>query len=844
MLSSSLRCLALFFLGCSTAFAADQREAPICPVTATASSTQTESKALANLYNGSGLSETSPGSGTWVHNNDAFRDHGVERGTMWCSGAVNDQKEIPATITFDLGKPCRIGSLRIWNYNEVNWTSAGVRGVEVSASTDGKTFTPLGEALLLEAHGDDEYEGQLVSLQRTTEARYFRLHVLSNWGGERSGLSEVRFYASGAGATDCIAPGVKPVVPTGPVSNRPNPPRPAVPGAENIIFPANSGVIDVTAAPYNAKGDGVADDTTAIQKALYDYPAKGTIVYLPNGIYKISRTLRWGKDQRLTTLQGQSRAGTIVRLKDECPGFGDPASPRSMVWTGGKPAQRFRNQIRNLTWDVGQDNPGAIGVQFDASNCGCLRDVDIRTSDTGVIGLDMSYADDFGPCFVKNVRVFGFDTGIATKHGVNSICFEHVTLENQRRVGWVNDGQPITVRKLISKNRVPAVRQHNWGGLFTIIDSELTATGEGAKLPAIELQAGGMYLRNVRVRGYAVAVEKSDATKTEQLAAADILPHWSSAALPGTAPRGLELPVKETPEVPYDPLEDWAVVTDFGAKLDGQTDDSEALQRAIDSGKTTVCLPRGQMVLKKPIVLRGNVRRLLGCETFLKFPEPITGSKNIFTVGESTQPILVVERIGAWFWDNHSKANFIDNPTNRTLVLRDLNDLDDTSDQNPNGNGTVISGPGELFVENVAGRFHLMPGVKAWMRFVNPETNQDHRNTTLEAQWHLKNEGGQLWALGTKTEGPGPVLVATRGGASEMLGGLMYSSGGARTQDQPAFVIEESRATIVISEANFSNNAYKSLIRVLNNGQPTFELLRGQTPGIAGGSMITFWSTP
>jgi hypothetical protein len=531
-------------------------------------------------------------------------------------------------------------------------------------------------------------------------------------------------------------------------------------------------------------------------------------------------------------------------LQDGCSGFSDTAKPRAMVWTGGTPAQRFRNQVRNLTWDVGKNNPGAIGVQFDASNCGCLRDVDIRSGDgAGVIGLDMAYADDFGPCFVKNVRVFGFDTGIATKYGVASVCFEHVTLENQRCVGWVNDGQSITVRGLVSRNRVSVLRQHNWGGFFTMIEGQLTGVGTAAELPAIELKAGGMYVRNVKVTGYASAVEKSEKGKVETVVAADRMSHWASATLPGSAPRGLELPIKETPDVPYDPFSDWAMVTDFGAKIDGQTDDSEALQRAIDSGKTTVCLPRGQMVIKKPLVLRGNVRRLLGCETFLKFPAPIVGSKNIFTVGESQQPVLVVERIGAWFWDNQSKANFIDNPTGRTLVLRDLNDLDDTTDQNRNGRGTVISGPGELFVEDVAGRFHIKPGVKAWMRFVNPETNQDGRTTTLQAQWHLKNEGGQLWALGTKTEGPGPVLVAARGGASEILGGLMYSSGGARTQDQPAFVVEDSRATIVMSEANFSNNAYRSLIRVSKGGKATFELLRGQTPGIAGGSMITFWST-
>ena len=293
--------------------------------------------------------------GSWCHSSNAFRYQGVERGSMWSSG-------------------------------------------------------------------DDDYSGQAVSLQKAVEARYVRLHGLSHWGGERCGLSEVRFFTGGAGAAGAIAPGVRPAVRTaqGPEPNRPNPPRPAVPGAENIVFPVNAGIIDVTAAPYNARGDGKTDDTRAIQQALRDYADQGVIIYLPNGTYLISKTLRWGTNQKLTTLQGQSRAGTILRLQDACPGFTDPGQPAAMVWTGDMPAQRFRNQIRNCTWDTGRGNPGAIGVRFNASNCGCLRDVAVRSGDgTGIIGLDLSYTDDYGPFLVKNVSVAGFDTGIATKHGVN-----------------------------------------------------------------------------------------------------------------------------------------------------------------------------------------------------------------------------------------------------------------------------------------------------------------------------------------------------------------------------------------------------------------------------------------
>ncbi len=820
-----------------------EHDRPIAPVAVTASSFQAESLAPRNLIDGSGLTEDPPGGGIWTHHANAYRDRGVERGTMWASGDVNGRRDTTPTLIFDLGKPMRIGSVRIWNYNEQNWTGNGAKEVAFWASLDGTTFEPLGKALLEQAPGHDFYEGQLVSFREAIEARYIRLDCHSNWGGERVGLAEVRFYAGGAGAKTAIAPGVEPVARSA-EPNRPNPPRPALPGAENIVFPPNAGVIDVTAAPYYAKGDGQTDDTAAIQQALDDYPAQGTIIYLPNGTYLISRPLRWGRDQRWTVLQGQSRAGTIIKLKDFCPGYDDPTHPREMIWSGGAPAQRFRNQIRNCTIHTGRGNPGAIGVRFNASNVGCMREVDIISGDgSGVIGLDMSFADEIGPCFVKNVRIRGFDIGIATKYAVNGVVFENITLTGQNRVGWLNNGHPVTVRNLVSHNAVPAIRQEGWGGFFTLIDAHLTGRGDALSGPAIQLEAGGMFLRNVAVSGYGCALQHNHHGKVQSLPG-PLVPEWASATLPGSGPKSLNLPVKETPDVPWDDPKDWAVVTDFGARMDGHTDDSEALQQAIDSGKTTVCLPRGTMLLAKPVVIRGNVRRLIGCETSVKISASIPRDTSIFLVGESPEPILVVERFACWFWNNASRANFIDNPTRRTLVLRELGDVDDTSDRNPNGRGTIISGPGELFVEDVTGRFHLKPGTKAWMRAINPETNQDHRNTVPEAQWHLKNDGGQLWILGIKTEGPGTVITTRNSGQTELLGGLLYSSGGARSQLLPAFIAEDSQLSLSVTEVNFSNNAYQTLILLRRAGHTIFELKRGQTPVATGGSMIPLWATP
>jgi len=59
-------------------------------------------------------------------------------------------------------------------------------------------------------------------------------------------------------------------------------------------------------------------------------------------------------------------------------------------------------------------------------------------------------------------------------------------------------------------------------------------------------------------------------------------------------------------------------VTAFGAWPDDSSNDAEAIQKAIDSGKTTVSLPRGKRRRYRiggTILIRDNVGRLIGCES-------------------------------------------------------------------------------------------------------------------------------------------------------------------------------------------------------------------------------------
>ncbi|HXI51254.1 MAG TPA: glycosyl hydrolase family 28-related protein, partial [Candidatus Saccharimonadales bacterium] len=83
---------------------------------------------------------------------------------------------------------------------------------------------------------------------------------------------------------------------------------PGVPGgipSRPVIFS------NVKNAPYGAKGDGVADDTAAIQNALRDCPSN-LVVYLPAGTYRINSviTLNGAK-----TLRGAGPSRTVLRYQ-------------------------------------------------------------------------------------------------------------------------------------------------------------------------------------------------------------------------------------------------------------------------------------------------------------------------------------------------------------------------------------------------------------------------------------------------------------------------------------------------------------------------------------------------
>ncbi len=584
----------------------------------------------------------------------------------------------------------------------------------------------------------------------------------------------------------------------------------------NIAYPASHAIVDVTQAPYHATGDGITDDTEAIQRALFDVMGQHKLLYFPNGTYLVSRTVNWSKKNSAgrdawgkNFIQGQNASKTVIRLKDAT--FTDPKQPASIMWCGGfGSADWFHNYIQDVTFDVGQNNPGAIGLQFYSNNSGAVRNCRfIASQGSGLVGLDLGHRDMNGPLLVRNCEVSGFQRGISTARAVNGQTFEHITLRGQTQFGFDNEGQAISIRGLISENAVPAIRSY---GTLCLLDAKLSGRDGAGRSPAIINYNGGrLFLRDIAMTGYGRAVgdvETPDWFAAVRVAGEDkpgsagpnLAEYCSHSATSPFASikKSLRLPVKEPPEVPLDDPTTWANVDQFGTDPTGQRDSSAAIQQAMDSGATTIFLP-GFYAMKQTVVIRGKVRRVVGVGGWIDYNGQ---AKPDFRIIDGASPVVSLEH----FSYIHGGLEI---DTSRTVVLRSVSDCDLTNTRKAEG--------GELFLEDVVTHNLKLKNQRVWARQLNVENEGTH----------LVNDHGDLWILGYKTERGGTLLETRGGGRSEVLGGFSYTTTAGKLA--PMFVTDNSSVFTFFNEVCYNGDPFATLIRetrsettkIVNRGEGT-----------------------
>jgi Pectate lyase superfamily protein/Viral BACON domain len=616
-------------------------------------------------------------------------------------------------------------------------------------------------------------------------------------------------------------------------------------GNAERTFPPDSGMVNVK-TQYGAKGDGVSDDTEAIQHAIsvtVHHPQKGPrIIYFPAGTYLISHTLhetdlktQWNS---LLTLQGENRATTILKLTNNNPLYQKADSPKDVLKfasQNGSPKgggnSAFDNNIFDITIDIGRGNSGAIALDFLGNNYCAVRNVTLQSSDphhTGAIGLAMlRYAT--GPCLVKNVVVDGFDYGIRTANNEYSVTFEDLTLLNQKLCGIYNASNVLSIRHLFSTSRVPVIHNENPAGLIVLIDGKLQ--GGSGEFSAIQNQ-GTLYAREVTSTGYGSGLRGQPGTSITEY---DSGPTFN---LFGDKASSLNLPVQETPLFEDSDLSHWKSVTAFGADPTGGSDSSAAVQTAIDSGATTVYFPTGVYTLSRTILVRGKVRMLEG------FNSSLNPSGDVFSRRENPAPLLKIEdgtadvtldhfRIGVFYPRPVPGVVFVQQDSARPLVVRDsmIGSYPTTiAYQN------TSRGSGSLFVENVTGTpWQILFPQNVFARQINPEWNATK----------IINQGGKLWILGLKTEGTGTNIETDHDGFTEVLGGLIYPVW-KTLPDTPNFEINDSRASFIYAVSNYkgadAGTNFAIQVREARHGEVK-SLLSTSLPARGLGTMTPLYSS-
>ena len=768
MLPMTIRLICVWVVAVLCAGGQEWSSVGFAPVEVKASSTQAMS--AVTVINGGGLAESEPESDVWVHGNSPYESGGA----IWNSGYDDPNGRGKAVLEFDLGEVLPVTAMQLWNGNEKGRTNRSAKEVELWVSADGKEWEMDTDAVLKQASGNPDERAQNVPM-KGAKARFVKLVVKSNYhGGEPVAVSEVRFISPDRKMVrERFVKRYEPIAAGDPFMG--------LPFAKDgeVAYPKDSGVVNLREAPYFAKGDGVTDDTRAIQKALDEHPNSGAILYLPHGIYLVSDTLRWpdapegrgGWEFKNVRLQGQSRMGTVVLLKDGAKGFGNPREPKGLVWTGPAPAQRFSNEIRDLTLHTGTGNPGASGAQFHANNQGHMMDVFIVSGDgRGVAGIDMRFSDEIGPLLLKNIAVVGFDYGVWTGGLINSQTIEGLYVADQNKAGVRSDGQTLSVRKMISRNAVPALVNK---GFLTLLDSEYHGKDGAVAI----VQQGDMLARNVKVSGYREGL--GDGVSGEFLS--------GDPSGFGEWERGERLELKDTPVLAPDAVENWVSPLGFGGKPNDDADDTEAIQKAVDSGAKTVYLPRGNWKIAGQVILRGKVARLVGLKADFEYKGAEEG---LFVVADGDSEVVLIEGLRG----NYEKRPVIEGRTKRTVVVSGCINT-----------GLTFSGGGEVFIEdtcaNPQSNFSFT-GVKAWARQLNPENEGTH----------ISVNGGSLWVLGLKTERGGTLVEVKNGARVEVWGGFSYTTGAGALA--PMFTLDQSSSGLFrFREVCFTDDPFRMIVK-------------------------------
>jgi hypothetical protein len=547
----------------------------------------------------------------------------------------------------------------------------------------------------------------------------------------------------------------------------------AVRAADPIVFPAPEKIgrrwVDITRDPYNAKNDGSEDITPILNRVFaeekHDF-TRPLNVYLPKGEYLMEGPVQYGN--MASQIRGQGPEHTIIRVADKAAQFQDAANPLGLFRTGGccKNNTAFRNYIRDLTINTGNGNPGIRALEFISSNTGAVLNVHIVSGDgKGHSGLAMNLGWP-GPLLIKDLTVDGFDYGIWVKYAEYGQAYENITLRNQNVAGMKVVKNMVSIRNLMSENSVPAL-DASQATLVAVLDATLNG---GAPDQTAIIGNGSVYLRSITAQGYAGAYKRSggDALDTHRITE---LVDANTASLFDDPMQALNLPVEETPEFHDQDLGNWVYFKDYSSIA--------ALQDAIDTDQsiTTICFGVGAKNINGTLRIPSHIRKLWAGDFLLNKVSPHNNeSMTLEVADDGADPLILEGLVCGRVTLKHTGS--------RPVVGK----YGIFPTYEPGANA------GNLFLEDILGRFSFVYDQKVWARQLNSESLFE--NNTL-----ITNDGADLWILGFKSEGGVCNIITRNGGRTELLGNFIYPVHKV-PGDLPIFEVTDAAATLFYRSYN------------------------------------------
>jgi len=447
------------------------------------------------------------------------------------------------------------------------------------------------------------------------------------------------------------------------------------------------GILDVTQSPYRADPTGERDSTKALQQAVDHARDARMVVYLPPGEYRVSDTIHANqithprrqnsllgrRDDYPCILRGDMQGGRArIVLTDNAPGFGNPDEPKPVIYflsllpdgTPDNPNISFNQMIVSLDVELGRGNAGAIAIDHQGAQ-GCVTE-DVHVNADGAFaglrgthgsGGSASHVSVQGGRYGLYLAGLGRLQAYAGSQPAPVISCLKLTGQSERSI-YSNTRGPLTLVGAEIDGPGIEVASH-WGafnGALNIVDSIVRHRGSG---PAIRSNRP-VYLNNVYFeRAAAIAtVESVPAlqgsgtgwTKVVEYAAGPsaTYPVWIDGATQGEPVVTLERDVPPPADLfrPHRwavPLPDWNVPgvanvreAPYLAAGDGQRDDTDAIQKALDASRD-VFLPKGIYRISHPLRLHAN-SRLFGIGVHSKI-EPIADSPD-FADADHPSPML------------------------------------------------------------------------------------------------------------------------------------------------------------------------------------------------------------